>query len=82
MIYIGLIVVVVVQPTPQPQEVAEVKPEVAGMVVARCPACGWHSVYDSPGRARQGLGGHKRWCKQFERHYRSPFEKPLNLIEP
>jgi len=33
-----------------------------GMTEISC-SCGWKNHYTTPGRAKMGLSGHRRWCK-------------------
>jgi len=84
MIYIGILIVVVVQQPPQPEPV-EVPPEGdrsepehsggSGAFKAICKQCGWHNSYPTYSRSLQGLGAHRYWCRR--RGYRvSPFLKP------
>lgn len=84
MIYIGFLVVVIVQQPPQPEpdevapEVDRSEPELSGSSGAfkvYCNQCGWHNVYPTYRRSMQGLGVHKHWCKR-KKYRKSPF---LNL---
>lgn len=35
-----------------------------GMVHVYCDTCDFQSQYETPAKAKMGLGSHKRWCKQ------------------
>lgn len=84
MIYIGIVLIVVVNAPPQSD--GEVAPEVdrsdpepisgsgSGFKVY-CNQCGWHNVYPTYRRSMQGLGVHKHWCRR-KKFRKSPF---LNL---
>lgn len=89
MIYIGILIVVVVQQPPQPEESGpeEVTPEVerfepdgsdgsASGFIAQCKKCGWSKIYPTAARAKQALGGHSRFCKGV-RWRVSPFSRPF-----
>lgn len=85
MIYINIVIVVVVGP-PQsdPEEVApeaeRVEPEgsngFAHGFIAHCKKCGWSKPYATEALAKQGLGGHSRFCKGV-RWRISPFSRPF-----
>lgn len=83
MIFIGMIVVVVVNnPTPTgAMDTSEVVPKSPmdtsrmGNFVA-CPKCDeWYGHYDTPAQAKKALGGHKRWCTG--KRNKSPFGRPI-----
>jgi len=83
-IYISFLVIVVVNQPPNDQ--AEAMPD-AGRVepegpqgfsngfVATCKKCGWSKPYDTEALAKQGLGGHSRFCKGLRWNV-SPFSRP------
>ena len=86
MIYIGILVVVIVNQSPQPDD-EEAAPEAerfepdgsdgsASGFAAHCKKCGWTKNYPSQARAKQALGGHSRFCKGV-RWRVSPFSRPL-----
>lgn len=85
MIYIGFLVVVIVQqsPPPEPSEAApeaeRVEPEgsngSAHGFVATCNKCGWSKPYPTEAKSKQALGAHSRFCAGL-RWSVSPFSRP------
>lgn len=82
MIYIGILIVVVVQQPPQEvtPEAARSEPDgsngYANGFVATCKKCDWQNTYATQAKSRQALGGHSRFC-QGVRGRVSPFSKPF-----
>lgn len=79
MIYIGVLVVVIVQQPPQPEEPEKEvapTPPAANPLQPRCPACGWSKLYTNMESARKGLAAHKQHCAGPSSNI-SPFSLPF-----
>jgi len=78
MIYIGILIVVVVQQPPQEDPPVDpmVEPDGSdGSPHGYCKTCGWRKSYPTETQAKKALGAHQRFCKG--RSWRiSPFSRP------
>jgi hypothetical protein len=86
MIYIGAIIIIIVQ-SPQNDDVSEDVPEEqstgfedtrasADGFTAQCKTCGWTGNYPDVVRAKKALGAHTRYCKGRKWNI-SPFSRPV-----